>query len=76
MSDLSVSFGALVKPLAEQLAEVGLEVSDPAELARIQIIADAVSVVAVFGPDATPYAIKRRLRCSSCAQVGHVEVWI
>lgn len=49
MSDLSVSFGALVKPLAEQLAEVGLEVSDPAELARIQIIADAVSVVAVHG---------------------------
>ncbi len=32
--------------------------------------------VAVFGPDATPYAVKRRLRCSACAEVGHVEVWI
>lgn len=27
-------------------------------------------------PDAKLYAVKRRLRCSACAEVGHVEVWI
>lgn len=32
--------------------------------------------VAVFGPDATPFDIRRRLRCSRCHEVGKVEVTI
>lgn len=34
---------------------------------------DAVSV---FGADATPFDIRRRLRCSQCGELGKVEVWI
>ena len=30
----------------------------------------------VFGEDATPYDIRRRLRCSQCKEIGKVEVWI
>ena len=32
--------------------------------------------IQVFGPDATPYDIKKRLRCSACAKIGQVEVSI
>lgn len=32
--------------------------------------------IRLFGPDATPYDIRRRLRCSRCHQVGKVEVTI
>ncbi|UTP38666.1 hypothetical protein M9M90_15755 [Phenylobacterium sp. LH3H17] len=31
---------------------------------------------AIFGDDATPYDIRRRLRCSGCGEVGKVDVWI
>lgn len=30
----------------------------------------------VFGEDAAPYDIRRRMRCSSCGKVGSVEVRI
>lgn len=30
--------------------------------------------IMLFGPDATPYDIRRRLRCSRCHQVGKVDV--
>ncbi|CAN7311897.1 hypothetical protein LJR164_001659 [Phenylobacterium sp. LjRoot164] len=35
--------------------------------------ADAIKV---FGPDATPFDIRRRLRCSRCHEVGKVTVTI
>lgn len=30
----------------------------------------------VFGDDAAPYEIRRRMRCNQCKEVGKVEVWI
>ena len=30
----------------------------------------------LFGAHATPYEVRRRLRCSKCHQVGKAEVWI
>lgn len=30
----------------------------------------------LFGEDATPFDIRRRLRCSKCQEVGKVQVWI
>jgi hypothetical protein len=30
----------------------------------------------LFGADATPFDVRRRLRCSKCHQVGKAEVWI
>lgn len=30
----------------------------------------------LFGEDATPADIRRRMRCSACHQVGKVEAWI
>ena len=32
--------------------------------------------VQVFGPDATPYDIRKLLRCSACKKTGLVEVWV
>jgi hypothetical protein len=32
--------------------------------------------VARFGADASPYEIRRRLRCGDCDAVGFVRVWI
>lgn len=32
--------------------------------------------IALFGGDATPFDIRRRLRCSRCHEVGRVEVRI
>jgi len=32
--------------------------------------------VQVFGADATPYDIRKRLRCSACSEIGQVEVSI
>jgi hypothetical protein len=32
--------------------------------------------LARFGPDAAPYDIRRRLRCTACGTRGLVQVWI
>ena len=32
--------------------------------------------ITLFGEDATPYDVRRRLRCSQCHQVGKAEAWI
>ncbi|WGU39021.1 hypothetical protein [Phenylobacterium sp. NIBR 498073] len=32
--------------------------------------------IKVFGPDATPFDIRRRMRCSRCHEIGKVEVTI
>ncbi|MDP1599045.1 hypothetical protein [Phenylobacterium sp.] len=32
--------------------------------------------ITLFGADATPFDVRRRLRCSKCHQVGKAEVWI
>lgn len=29
-----------------------------------------------LGPDATPYEIRRRLRCTRCGAAGRARVWI
>lgn len=30
--------------------------------------------IVLFGPDATPFDIRRRMRCSRCHEVGKVDV--
>lgn len=47
--EATVAFGALTKPLLEQLHDQGLTVSDHEELLRIEMIANAVSTVAIHG---------------------------
>lgn len=47
--DLTIQFGALCEPLADQIEKLGLAVTDAAELARIQIISTAVSTVTIHG---------------------------
>lgn len=47
--DLTIHFGALCEPLAEQIEKLGLTVTDAGELARIQIISTAVSTVTIHG---------------------------
>jgi len=47
--DLTIQFGALCEPLADQVEKLGLAVTDAAELARIQIISTAVSTVTIHG---------------------------
>jgi hypothetical protein len=37
---------------------------------------DCATAQALFGPDASPFAIRRRARCRYCGVTGRVTVWI
>lgn len=36
----------------------------------------AKDAITLFGEGATPYDVRRRLRCAVCKEVGKVEVWL